>query len=410
MQKRLFAESAMQSFCVGPLEPYLNTFSAELSKRGYTRYSMKHKIRLIARFSQWFLQQQLEVTELKEDLIQDFFEDRGKPDAVRRGDFATLRLLLQYLRDTGIVALSTQIKDEPLDQIEHGFACYLSQERGLSRATLSNYLPFVRHFLVECVEAKRWQLDELRAADVTGFIVNHAQSVKRSTARLTATSLRSFFRYLYLRGQITTNLAEFVPTVADWRLSNLPKSLDSEQTERLLKSCDQGKTVGQRDYTILLLLTRLGLRAGEVVAMILDDINWEAGELIIRGKGPRQNRLPIPYDVGKALATYLQHGRPSCSSRQVFIRARAPHDGFSSSVAICNIVQRALQRANIQTNYKGAHLLRHTLATNMLRESASLAEIGEILRHQSPTTTEIYAKVDIVSLRALAHPWVGGAV
>lgn len=410
MLEHLLEESVLHRFHVGPLEPYLSTFAAELSERGYARYCMKHKIRFIAQFSQWLLQQQIGINELKEELIDDFVEYLGKQHVVRRGNLATLRLLLQHLQDKGVIPISIIIEDNPLNKIEQGFARYLSQERGLSQATLGNYIPLVRHFLMERFKAKRFQLDELCATDVTGFILRYAPSVKRSTARLMATSLRAFFRYLYLRGQITTDLAEFVPTVADWRLSNLPKSLDSEQIECLLKSCDQSNKVGQRDYTILLLLVRLGLRAGEVVAMRLDDINWEAGELIIRGKGPRQNRLPIPCDVGKALAVYLQKGRPFCSTRRVFIRIRAPHHGFSSSVAICNIVQRALQRASIQTNYKGAHLLRHTLATHMLRKNASLAEIGEILRHQLPTTTEIYTKVDIVSLRTLAQPWLGGAI
>lgn len=201
-----------------------------------------------------------------------------------------------------------------------------------------------------------------------------------------------------------------VPTVSNWRLTGLPKSLEPQQIERLLKSCDQNTKVGQRDYTILLLLARLGLRAGEIVAMTLDDINWDVGELIIRGKGPRKDRLPIPRDVGEALAAYLQYCRPACPTRRIFIRARAPYQGFSSSVAICNIVQRALLRANINTYHKGAHLLRHSLATHMLCKGASLAEIGDILRHQLPNTTQIYTKVDIVSLRSLAQPWPGGEI
>jgi site-specific recombinase XerD len=235
MQERLFAGLVLQRFHVGPLQPYLNTFAAELSERGYARYCMKHKIRLIAQFSQWLLQQQLGVNELKEELIEDFVKYEAKQYAVRRGDLATLRLLLQHLQDRGVIPISTIIEDNPLYQIEQSFARYLSQERGLSPATLGNYIPLVRHFLSERFKAKRFQLDELCATDVTGFILRYAPSVKRSTARLMATALRAFFRYLYLRGQITTDLAEFVPSVADWRLSNLPKSLDAEQICR--RSC-----------------------------------------------------------------------------------------------------------------------------------------------------------------------------
>ena len=411
MLEHLFSESVLQRFHVGPLEPYLKPFTAQLSEQGYTRYSIKQKIRLVAKFSLWLRDQHLEVNELEEELIDNFVEYQGKRDAVRRGDLATLRLLLQHLRDKGLSSTSTtEIEDNPFHRIEHGFAQYLSQERGLSRATLVNYIPLIRRFLSERFKTNKVQLDELCPADVTTFILRYVPSVKRSTAKLMATSLRAFFRYLHLRGKIATDLAEFVPTVADWRLSDLPKSLESEQIECLLKSCDQSNKVGQRDYTILLLLARLGLRAGEIVAMRLDDLNWEAGDLIIRGKGSRKDRLPIPCDVGKALATYLQHGRPVCSTRRVFIRIKAPYQGFSSSVAICNIVHRALLPANIQTSNKGAHLLRHSLATQMLRKRASLTEIGEILRHQLPSTTEIYTKVDIVSLRSLAQPWLGGAI
>jgi len=200
-----------------------------------------------------------------------------------------------------------------------------------------------------------------------------------------------------------------VPTVADWRLSTLPKSLAPEQVARLLKSCDQRTVTGQRDYTILLLLARLGLRAGEVVAMTLEDLDWEAGELTVRDKGGRQDRLPLPHDVGAALATYLRQGRPRCLTRRVFVRMAAPRRGFASSVAICGIMQRALARARLHPPRKGAHLLRHSLATQMLQRGASLPEIGEVLRHELAQTTEIYAKVDFTALRALAQPWPRGA-
>jgi site-specific recombinase XerD len=186
--------------------------------------------------------------------------------------------------------------------------------------------------------------------------------------------------------------------------------LEPEQVECLLKSCNQDTLIGQRDYVILLLLARLGLRAGEVVHMTLDHIDWESGELILHGKNRRQESLPLPQDVGEALVGYLIHGRPRCSSRKVFIRIKAPLKGFSSSVAICNVVRRALVRVKLNPAFKGSHLLRHSLATRMLREGASLAEIGDILRHQKLNTTQIYAKVDHAALKALAPPWPGGEI
>jgi len=196
-----------------------------------------------------------------------------------------------------------------------------------------------------------------------------------------------------------------VPRVADWRLATLPKSITSDQVERLLEACDRRNAVGRRDYAILLMLARLGLRAGEIVAMDLEDLDWDTGELVVRGKGGRRDRLPLPRDVGAAVAAYLRLGRPTCSTRRVFIRMRAPLRGFANSIAICTIVERALTRAELDPPRKGAHLLRHTLACTMLRGGASLAEIGEILRHRSPDTTAIYAKVDVTALRALAPAW-----
>jgi site-specific recombinase XerD len=407
--KNLFSESVLKQFHAGPLAPYLSTFTSLLSEQGYTKFSIKVKIRFVAKLSRWLDQQHLGVNDLKLELFDHFIKYRRTTAPIRRGDLATLKLLLQHVNDEGVIQFSAiRIDKNPFHQIEDGFAQYLSHERGLSPDTLTNYIPLVRCFLSDRFKTGTIRLEKLCPKDITTFILRYAQTVKRSTAKLMVTSLRSFFRYLLLRGKIDTDLAALVPTVSNWRLSELPKSLEPQQIERLLRSCDQNTKVGQRDYTILLLLARLGLRAGEIVKITLDDINWDVGELIICGKGPRKDRLPIPCDVGEALAAYLQFGRPACPTRRVFIRARAPYQGFSSSVAICNIVQRALLRAKINSSHKGAHLLRHSLATHMLRKGASFAEIGEVLRHQLPNTTEIYTKVDIVSLRSLAQPWIGG--
>lgn len=411
MLEHLFSKPVLDQFYAGPLAPFLYTFTSLLSEKGYTNYSIKLKIRLVAKFSRWLDQQNLGVSDLKLELFDHFIKYQKTANPVRRGDLATLKLLLRHLSDAGVIPpFVIKIDDNPFCQIEDGFAQYLSHERGLSPETLTSYIPLVRCFLSVCFQTGTIRLERLCPKDITTFILRYAQTVKRSTAKLMVTSLRAFFRYLRLRGQIDTDLAAVVPTVSNWRLTGLPKSLEPQQIERLLKSCDQNTKVGQRDYTILLLLARLGLRAGEIVAMTLDDINWDVGELIIRGKGPRKDRLPIPRDVGEALAAYLQYCRPACPTRRIFIRARAPYQGFSSSVAICNIVQRALLRANINTYHKGAHLLRHSLATHMLCKGASLAEIGDILRHQLPNTTQIYTKVDIVSLRSLAQPWPGGEI
>ena len=193
----------------------------------------------------------------------------------------------------------------------------------------------------------------------------------------------------------------------DWRLSGLPKVLAPQQVEAMLGTCDRTTPIGRRDHAIVLLLARLALRAGEVVVMTLDDVDWNKSVVIVTGKGQKREGLPLPHDVGEALAGYLREGRPRCSTRRLFVRSRAPHVGFSSSMAVCNVVQRALKRAGIESAFKGAHLLRHSLATRMLRHGVSLEDIGQILRHRHPETTQIYAKLDLEALRGLAPVWPG---
>ena len=222
-------------------------------------------------------------------------------------------------------------------------------------------------------------------------------------------ALRSFLQYAHCTGLIGTDLRASVPAVASWSMASLPRALSAEDVQRLLAHCDRRTAVGRRNWAIMLLLARLGLRAGEVVGLALEDLDWEVGELRVRAYAGDWDRLPMPQDVGAALVDYLRHARPHCSSRRVFVRTRAPHRGFASSAAISCIVSRALERAGLDPPHKGAHLLRHSVATQMLRQGASLAEIGELLRHRSPQTTMIYAKVDLDLLRPLALPWPGGA-
>jgi site-specific recombinase XerD len=221
-------------------------------------------------------------------------------------------------------------------------------------------------------------------------------------------ALRSFLRFLLQHGEITTDLAACVPTVANWRLTGVPQHLSEQQVKKVLESCDRSTVVGRRDYAILLLLARLGLRASEIVKLELDDIDWRAGEIVVRGKGSVHDRLPLVQETGEALAAYLRGDRPRNRSRRVFLQVRAPRCGFRGPASVSTIVAQALQRAGLDPPQKGAHLLRHSLATGMLSRGATMAEIAEVLRHRSPQTTEIYAKVDIIGLRSLAQPWPSG--
>lgn len=393
------------------LKYYLPTFSSRLFSQGYSPATIYSKNQIVRNFIRWIDSQHLKICELNELSIDSFFEDHPRAGHVRRGDLSTLHSLLEWLRNLGLTReLPTETDDSPLHIIGNDFSDYLEEVRGLSQSTLQNYLPVIHRFLTESFSSDIIVVNELGPQNITRFVLRHANIMNCRSAQLMTTALRSFFRFLRFRGDISTDLAAVVPTVANWQLSEIPKSLDTEEVEQLLQSCDPTTATGKRNLAILLLLARLGLRAGEIVAMTLDEINWENGVITIPGKGSRRDQLPIPHDVGEALSIYLCHGRPPCETRRVFIRARAPRQGFSSSSAIDDIVRRSLVRAGLNPIRKGAHLLRHSLATKMLKRGACLAEIGEVLRHSSTKTTEIYAKVDLAALSALAQPWPGGDV
>lgn len=313
------------------------------------------------------------------------------------------------LRQKGIVKPCPPVVAGACSKIAAEFHSYLLQEIGRSPSTAKNYVPFADQFLMERFQSRTPVLSLLRASDVTGFVIRHAHQLSPVRAGIMVTALRSFFRYLLHRGAIATDLAGCVPAVPNWSLSTLPRFLPAPTVEKLLKRCNRKTAVGRRNHAILLLLARLGVRAGEVINLSLDDIDWASGQITIHGKGGRSAPLPLPADVGTALAAYLRRDRPPSASRHVFLRHRAPLTGFANPSTLSSIVRRALKQTGIESAHMGAHVLRHSLATSMLRNGGSLDEIGELLRHQSPNTTAIYAKVDVAALHTLALPWPGGA-
>ncbi|MCI0420735.1 MAG: tyrosine-type recombinase/integrase, partial [Acidobacteria bacterium] len=253
-------------------------------------------------------------------------------------------------------------------------------------------------------------LSSIQAADVFAFVRHEASRMASQSAKKVTTALRSFLSYARFSGAIERDLTGAVPTVASWSLAGFPKRLSRDEVKQVLASCNRRTIIGRRDYAVLLLLARLGLRASEVASLNLDDIDWASGTLSVRGKGGTLCKIPLPQDVGQAIATYLRKDRPRVSTRRVFLRVTAPIVGFMRPCAVGLIVKYALARAGVQSHSKGAHQFRHTLASEMLRSGASLAEIGEVLRHKNPNrTTAIYAKVDFAALRPLAPPWLGGA-
>jgi len=303
------------------------------------------------------------------------------------------------------------VDQSPIGQLQCAYAQYLTTERGLAPVTVSDYVDVLRRFLTDRFGNGPLDLGTLDVSTITAFVIRRAQTMSPRSAQGIVTALRSICRFLQQRGAIDRDLADGVPSVADWRLATIPKYLTPEEVERVLHTCDRHTPVGRRNHAILLLLARLGLRAGEIIALELDDIRWRAGEILVRSsKRLPQEPLPLLAEVGEALATYLRRDRSPHVTRQVFLCMRAPLRGFGHPSTVSTIVQRALAQAGLSPALKGAHLFRHSLATRLLRQGASLAEIGLVLRHRTRQTTEIYAKVDVAGLRALAQPWpeVGG--
>ncbi len=382
----------------------VSTFAADLRDHGYKDSTVRQKVRVAEHFGKWLCDRNISVWEMEDGVVAKFLGIKLSPEVRRVRDVA-LRQFLEHLHRQGVGAPHSS------GQLDGGllvdFRRYLAEERGLSQNTMNGYLVWIRRFLAANPCAGPSALQELDPRIIGRFVHHHAGVVSAGTLKSTVSALRCFFRFLRLRGDIDRDLAGAVPTVAYWRFSTLPKFLSREKIDKLLVSCDQSTATGRRDYAILLLLARLGLRSGEIVRLELDDIDWDAGELTIRAKDGREDRLPLPSDAGKALAEYIRHVRPSCSTRRVFVRRRAPIVALADHSAIRMIVCRALARAGISQPHGGPHMLRHSLATAMLRNGASLAQIAEILRHREPDTTRIYAKVDLEALRELAQPWPG---
>jgi len=394
---------------IGPLADHLNAYLSLVRGQGYAPGSARIQVQVIARFSQWLRREGMEVCDLDQSVVERFLQGHRDARSASRGDAATLSRLLRMLRQNGFTREERRAAPSRLEKIAEDYRRYLLQERGLSQATAVNYLPFIEQFLSERFEGGRLNLSQLRAPDVTSFVQRHARDFGPGRGKLLVTALRSFLRHLRHQGKIKTDLAACVPAVAWWSFATLPKFLPASDVQKVLKACDRQTAIGRRNYAILLLLARLGLRAGEVVALTLEDIDWDNGHITVRAKGGRWSQLPLPAEVGEGIAVYLRQDRPRGSCRRVFLRHRAPFVGLANSIAISSLVMRALNSAGVDSERKGAHLFRHGLATEMLRQGASLDEIGDLLRHQSPNTTAIYAKVDLVALRPLVLPWPGGA-
>src|SRR5215472_11345909 len=392
----------------GPLGPYFDSYEAEMRGKGYARHTREVQIRLIADFGWWLAKRRIQAQEITAELFRPYLRTRSRRRRPNRNDRSALQRLLEVLEGQGVVAPPEPPVATPAERLQSEFRLYLRQERALAATTQAAYTAFVSEFLTERFGAGPVDLSRLDAADITRFVRRRASAIQSKRVQLMTTALRSFLRFARYRGDIEKDLAACIPAVANWKQSTLPRALPPDQVEQVLNSVKRKTAIGRRDYAILLILARLGLRAGEIRTLTLEDLDWKEGLMTVRGKAGRFSQLPLPRDVGAAIADYLRHGRATTNSRCVFLRAKAPTGGFQGPSGVGSMVRHALERAGIDSPRKGAHQFRHALACQMLKQGASLSEIGELLRHRSPQTTAIYAKVDLDSLASLALSWPGG--
>lgn len=391
----------------GPLEPYEAGFTQWLGRKGYASAVVRIHQRRMMHLSSWMGAEQKDIAGFGLATVDAFIAVQAADARFKTWRAGSWTELLEYLRFVGVpVAERPKPAMTAADALLARYARYEATERGLSVRTIDRTILALGPFVASRMRGDRLDLETLCASEVTAFVVDRTHRDPGSVAHL-VTALRSLLRYLHVAGVIPVGLATAVPTLARWKLSGLPKALPADQVAALLASCDLNTEVGQRDAAILAVLSRLGLRIGEVASLLLEDIDWRNGELAVTGKGSRTERLPLPADVGVAVVSYVTEWRPKTDARQVFLCAYAPHGPMARNT-VTNVVARAARRAGLGVVH--AHRLRHSAATAMLTAGASLAEIGQVLRHQHALTTTIYAKVDIGSLRQVARSWPGSEV
>jgi site-specific recombinase XerD len=407
MNKIVLGSRILSKLRKEPLGFYIDSYLELLNEQGFSQQSAEEQVRVIIDFNRWLAEKGYKAGDVSQEKADQFLKNRYRHRRPLNGDSAALHRLNDLFLRLGVIS-SHVAPMSPPDNLLDDFRLHLIHERTLRERTSKTYISYVRKFLEERFSGVTIDFSKLRTQDITGFIRLHAQDCSHSYAKSMTKAMRSFLCYLNFRGDLTADLAACVPAVASWSLSDIPKFLEPDQIEQILDHCNLQAGTGLRDHAILLLLARLGLRACEVASLKIEDIDWEAAQITVHGKGGSSDQLPLPADVGKAIAIYLQRGRPRCASRYVFVRAKAPRQEFSGAGAICLIVKRALARAGINSQRKGAHLFRHGLASQMLRRGGSLSDIGAVLRHRDPNTTAIYAKVDFTALQELVRPWPGG--
>jgi site-specific recombinase XerD len=386
----------------------LNAFAGHLAGCGYSRSQGARHLRAAAHLLHWLDGKHLSLTATDAAAVIRFERHlahcrcTGFADMYRDKLLRGIRAFMAFQQGRPLcVGEVTQAEAAP-SELWDSFCRWMREQRGIAERTLCDYRQYLQPLLTEIGA----EPDEINAARLRRFVLELSRNVGNARVKAATSGLRTFIRFLVSQGHCPASLVDAIPSVAHWRLSSLPQYLQPEEVERVLDSVDTQTPVGQRDRAILLLLARLGLRAGDVVQLRLMDIDWRAATITVSGKNRRQTQLPLTQEVGDAIVSYLQHGRAPTQSDRLFVRAIAPFRPFRDARGISDIAKLALRRAGVNAPQRGAaHVLRHSAATTMLRHGASLQDISTVLRHQSVASTQIYAKVDVVALHELAQPW-----
>lgn len=406
------ARSTHERMRSGSVGPYVDSFAIALAEAGYSPHTIRGYLRTVAHFGRWADRGDIAISSFDGTIVVGFREHLTSCRCFKRnkGVFrdATIGVerLLAYLRLYQVIAPAESVAPvPPFAALSERFADWTLRHRGLAPITTHRYQCVLRPFLAALGEdPAAYDVEHIRA-----FVIEQLASLGREGTRSAVTAIRAFLRFLVAERRVPSGMEHCVPTVPQWRLSSMPRYLEAPDLERVVNSCDVSKAHGLRDHAVLLLLARLGLRAGDIAAMRLADIDWCCGTLRVCGKSRRDVLLPLPQAVGDAVLAYLERGRPSSPSVQLFLTVSAPARPFASSTTVADIVRCALKRTGIpHPPARGAHLLRHSAATAMLRAGSSLDVIATVLRHQSPDTTAHYAKVDLVLLEQVVQPWLGG--
>lgn len=387
----------------GRMGPFVSDFRTRLREQGYTPQTIRNMLKDADTLGLWMQDHDRQLCELTEELVAEFHDYRVAIGRRHATSVKAFMPLLRFLREQGVIGDPAPSASE-VEQLLVDYRQWLVSERGLAEATIIRYERLAGRFLRDHLAGDNLDLESLSGVEVTSFLLRQTERASVGAAKGHVAELRSVLRFLFVRGLTPRLLTKAVPPVAGWRDTGIPRALPAGHVQRLLDGCDRSDPVQARDYAILMLIARLGLRSIEVARLELDDIDWRGGRLVLRGKASREDGMPLPVDVGAALAAYLSEVRPATSLRSVFVSCKAPMRGIRPDL-VSDVTRRACDRAGLPQ--VGAHRLRHTVATEMLRRGVKLVDIGQVLRHRDLATTALYAKVDLATLRSIALPWQG---